>query len=271
MPLTRRAVLASAAASLTAGPAAAAPSARLLGPEWRRTGSGADPDHAPWDRFLAAHLSRGADGIARVGYAAARRDLPALRAYIAALEATDPTALAAPAAMAYWINLYNAVTVALVLEAYPVDSIREVRGGLLNTGPWDVETTRVNGTALTLDDIEHGILRPVWRDPRIHYAVNCASIGCPDLAPRAYRSATLETMLEDGARAYVNHPRGARLDEGRLVVSSIYDWFQADFGGTESGVLDHLRHNAAAPLRSQLDGRSGYDDHDYDWSLNDAT
>lgn len=268
---TRRLALAGIAAlAALPGRAAAAPSARLLGPEWTRFGTAGDPDHGAWAAFLGTYLREGADGINRIDYAAARAAQPQLRGYIGALEAVDPTALSRDAAMAYWINLYNALTVALVLEEYPVGSIKEVRGGLLNSGPWDVAAVTVNGAELTLDDIEHRILRPVWRDPRIHYAVNCAALGCPNLAPRPYRSDRLEAMLEAGARSYVNHPRGATVRGGELVVSSIYDWFEADFGGSEAGVIAHLADYAEPPLAAALAGRSEIDADRYDWSLNAA-
>ena len=87
---------------------------------------------------------------------------------------------------------------------------------------------------MSLDDIEHRILRPIWRDPRIHYAVNCASIGCPDLFPEAITAANADAYLTRGARDYINDPRGAVVTGGRLTVSSIYKWFREDFGGTRS-------------------------------------
>ncbi len=116
---------------------------------------------------------------------------------------------------------------------------------------------------------EHGVLRPIWRDPRIHYALNCASIGCPNLAGRAYTRDHLERLLEEGARDYVNHPRGAVWQDSELRVSSIYDWYQEDFGGTEAGVLGHLLRYARPELAERLRGYAGPIDYDYDWSLNE--
>jgi hypothetical protein len=113
-------------------------------------------------------------------------------------------------------------------------------------------------------------LRPIFADPRIHYAVNCASIGCPDLAREAYGRDTTEAMLDAAARAFVNHPRGARIERGRLRVSSIYDWFKADFGGSDAAVILHLGSYAAPDLAEALRGIRKIDDHGYDWSLNDA-
>ena len=118
---------------------------------------------------------------------------------------------------AYWVNLYNAKTVDLVVAHYPVRSIRDIGiSGLLATGPWGKKVVRVEGVDLSLDDVEHKILRPLWRDPRIHYAVNCASAGrCPNLARSAYTGASLEAMLKVAARDYVNSPRGASIQNRR--------------------------------------------------------
>lgn len=122
---------------------------------------------------------------------------------------------------------------------------------------------------MSLDDIEHGVMRPTFRDPRVHYAVNCASVGCPNLRPRAWRAASLEADLDDAARAFVNHPRGVSvLADGRLRVSSIYQWFREDFGGNEAGVIAHLRQHAAPPLAAQLAQAGSIAGHDYDWALN---
>ena len=172
--------------------------------------------------------------------------------------------------MAWWINLYNAKTIDLILSEYPVDTIREVMGGLFNTGPWDEKVLRVNGAELSLNGVEHGILRPIWGDNRIHYAVNCASIGCPNLKRTPWAAASLEADLDAAARAYVNHPRGASVKNGRLTVSKIYDWYQEDFGGSEEGVIAHLKEHAAAPLAGLIQTIGGIDDSIYDWSLNHA-
>ncbi len=123
---------------------------------------------------------------------------------------------------------------------------------------------------MSLNYIEHLIFRPILRDPRLHYAVNCASLGCPNLRRTAFTSATVDALLSAAARAYVNHPRGARLDHGRLVVSSIYDWFQEDFGGNEAGVIGHLMRFADPALQTGLSEFKGFSGHDYDWTLNDA-
>lgn len=264
--LTRRAAIAGAVALLTPLPASAAPKSRLIDARWSRFGNGTGPDHGAWDAILSRHRSMGPDGIARFDYA--RADSAAVRAYIGALSAVDPATLTSAAAFSYWVNLYNAMTVDAVLGSWPVSSIREIGGNLIAPGPWRQKRARVAGQDLSLDDIEHGILRPVWRDPRIHYAVNCASLGCPDLAARAYTAGRLGAMLDQGARAYVNHPRGAQVTDGRLEVSSIYQWFMADFGSTDAGVIAHLRQYAEPALAARLEGIGRISGDRYDWRIN---
>ena len=125
------------------------------------------------------------------------------------------------------------------------------------------------GRDLSLDNIEHDILRATWKDVRIHYAVNCASFGCPNLAREAYTGARLEPMLEAAARAYVNHPRGFGGKRGRVVASSIYDWYRADWGSVEA-VLDHARKYAEGPTAKLLEGADSIAAYDYNWNLNAA-
>jgi hypothetical protein len=249
--------------------AEAAPRAELW-PRWEThdPASSLAVDHAVWDRWLMAYVTPGADGIHRVAYARVTADDKVrLASYVDALAAAPVDRLSRPEQRALWINLYNALTVKTVLDRYPVTSIREINisPGLFSSGPWGRKLVRIAGEDVSLDDIEHRILRPIWRDPRLHYAVNCASLGCPNLAREAFTAANTERLLDEGARAYAAHPRGARIAEGRLVVSSLYVWFREDFGGTEAGVIEHLKRYGAA-----LEGRTRIDRDAYDWSLNDA-
>ncbi|MEM6971472.1 MAG: DUF547 domain-containing protein [Pseudomonadota bacterium] len=273
--LDRRSFLALGAGMMVAGAATGAPRAASAGPaskliddRWTRFGDAGDPDQSGWGSFLGRYLKRGPSGVMLVDYSGATASRDALKGYIDALQAVQPTTLSRDAAMAYWFNMYNAVTIDLVLDAWPVDSIKKVRGGLFNTGPWGDDVVRVEGQDLSLDDIEHGIMRPVWNDPRIHYGVNCASIGCPDLATKPFTSADLDTMLDAGARAYTAHPRGARLEGGDVIVSTIYDWFNEDFGGTEASILAHIAQYAPADKANELKKKGGIDDYEYDWSIN---
>ncbi len=214
----------------------------------------------------------GADGIHRIAYARVLpADRAALKGYLKTLQGIVVSRLNRAEQRAYWINLYNAATVDVVLAHYPVESILKINisPGLLARGPWGKELLKVEGVALSLDAIEHRILRPIWSDPRTHYAVNCASIGCPNLATRAYTAANMEALLEQGAREYVNHPRGVQLENGKLTVASIYEWFKDDFGGDDAGVIAHVKRYAAPPLARQLGGITTIADDRYDWALND--
>lgn len=236
----------------------------------------AKPDHAPWGRLLAAYLTEGAAGAPNlVDYASLKaneKDHVALKTYISSLEAIDPQTLPGNERFAFWVNLYNALTVDVVTDHYPVASIRDISisPGLFSKGPWGRKLVTVAGRELSLDDIEHRILRPAFGDPRIHYAVNCASWSCPNLAARPYSGAELDAMLDEAARAYINSPRGARVTDGKLEVSSIFRWYMEDFGGTEAGVIAELRKYAAPGLRENLENIAAVASYDYDWSLNDA-
>jgi len=268
------AVLALPLAAFTSIEALLAPKAEL----WERwtpqdPASTAEIDHAAWAALLARYVKTDTNGVNRFDYAqVSAADREALRGYIARLSGVAIGRYARPEQLAYWINLYNALTVQVILDHYPVASIRDIdiSPGLFADGPWGATLATVDGQPVTLNDIEHRILRPIWRDPRIHYAVNCASVGCPNLAAAPYRRATIEPMLDDAARAYVNSPRGARFEDGRLIVSSIYIWFGDDFGGGDAAVIEHLRRYAGAPLREMLRDKSAIDGHAYDWSLNGA-
>jgi len=252
-----------------------APSAALW-PRWQEhdPASTADVDHAAWDGLLASYRRIGDDGIARFAYGAVgAADRAALQGHVERLAATRVTGLGRDAQRAYWINLYNALTVRVVLEHYPVETIRDIdiSPGWFSDGPWDAPLVEIEGQPVTLNDIEHRILRPIWRDPRIHYAINCAALGCPNLPAEAVTPGNAEAILAAAARAYVNHPRGARLDGDRLTVSSIYIWFVEDFGGSDAGVIAHLRRHAEPGLAAALETVDRITDHGYDWRLNDAS
>jgi hypothetical protein len=230
-------------------------------------------DHGAWDHFVKAYVSPSPDGINRIDYTGVTEsDRRALQAYIAELPAASIGRFSRDEQLAYWINLYNALTVSVVLDHYPVESIRDIdiSPGFFSDGPWDKKLIEVEGEALSLNDIEHRILRPIWKDPRIHYAVNCASIGCPNLQTTAFTGGNANTLLGRGARQYVNHPRGAQITDGELIASSIYVWYREDFGGSDEGVIRHLQKFAMPKLRSALATVEDIADDRYDWSLNDA-
>ncbi|MGI9486282.1 MAG: DUF547 domain-containing protein [Geminicoccaceae bacterium] len=230
-------------------------------------------DHSVWGDFLGRYLTTSSDGINRVAYGQVTpEDASALKSYVENLSKVAISDYARPEQMAYWINLYNALTVQVIIDHYPVESIREVdiSPGFFSDGPWGKKLVSIEGEKVALDDIEHQILRPIYRDPRIHYAVNCASIGCPNLQPRPYEADELDRQLDDAAIEFVNHQRAVEVRDGQVTTSSIYRWFEEDFGGNDQGVIAHLKAYAAPDLAMKLEGISRIDDHEYDWLLNDA-
>ena len=259
----------------SATPGHAAPKAELW-PRWQKHDAASTQtiDHSLWDTFLKKNLvAPHPSGINRVRYASvAPEDRKALKDYLKNLQGLPISSYNRAEQKAYWINLYNGLTVDLILSRFPVESIRDINisPGLFARGPWGAKLLNIEEERLSLDDIEHRILRPIWKDNRVHYAVNCASLGCPNLQPTAYTSENTEALLEKGAREYVNHPRGVVINNGKLHVSSIYVWFQEDFGGSAEGLMEHWSKYANQVLADALKNYSGGLEHDYDWRLNAA-
>ena len=226
--------------------------------------------HAAWTAILAEYVKPGADGLNRFDYGALKAseaDRAALTQYLSSFAALDFDALTSDEAFAAWANLYNALTIEHMIGRYPVKSIRS--GYFI--GPWKEVKILAGGREVSLDDIEHKILRVEWNDPRVHYAVNCASIGCPNLQTQAWEAATLDTDLDRAAREFINSPRGVTIRErGGLQVSRIYKWFEEDFGGNEAGVIDHLLQHADDGLAQQIRANADIKRHAYDWDLNDV-
>ena len=240
----------------------------------RNPGSTEQIDHSAWNRFLGQYVRQGTDGINRVQYSRVNdTDRQQLQQYIASLEQLPVRSYSAAQQLAYWINLYNAVTIDVVLQHYPVSSIRDIdiSPGFFSDGPWGKKLLTIEGQPVSLNDIEHRILRPLWQDPRLHYALNCASLGCPNLSTRAFTADTLDTMLDQAATAYINDPRGVSFENGKLYVSSIYNWFRGDFGDSDRAIIDHLQRYASALLKEKLSTSGSISGYRYNWSLNDAS
>jgi hypothetical protein len=225
------------------------------------------PAHAAWTCLLKKYVQAGTDGVNRIDYAAFKantEDRAALDKYIAGFADMDLSGTDA-ATFAAWANLYNAVTVRYILEQFPTGSIRN---GFLFGGPWKKIKVDAGGQTVSLDEIEHGILRPRFGNPLVHYAINCAAISCPNLQPKAWQGATLDADLAIAARAYINDPRGVTMTPRGLRISSIYDWFEADFGGSNQAVIDHLLAYADAGLAEEIRSNPRIRAYEYDWSLN---
>ena len=229
-------------------------------------------DHSVWQALLDEYLNdQTDDGVNRFNYdGMLEADKSQLESYLNYLQGIEPRQLNSNEQMAYWINMYNAATVSVVLENGPnLSSIREIRSGIFARGPWKLELLTVAQQKLSLDNIEHGILRPIWRDKRIHYAVNCASFGCPNLLKTAFTAENLESLLEQAAKDYINHPRGVNVEDGDLVLSSIFDWYGEDFGSDFNALIQHLLDYTESELASQIKDFTSAD-YDYDWGLNGA-
>ena len=230
-------------------------------------------DHSAWDQFLKSYLVKRNGEVNRFQYGqVSPADQAKLSEYIKKLEQTTVSRLNRAVQKAFWINLYNALTVKVILDHYPVKSIRDIdiSPGLFSNGPWGKKLAIIENQKVSLDDIEHRILRPIWKDARVHYGVNCASIGCPNLQSVAYTMDNTEELLEKGAQEYINDDRGAFFDDGKLVVSSIYSWFKIDFGGDDAGVIAHLKKYATPELQDKLRLVDRIADTRYDWALKDA-
>jgi hypothetical protein len=239
----------------------------------------AAPDHGAWNTLLQRYVRAGADGLNRVDYAgwkASPTDRAALDRYIETLAGVKPSALNRADAFAFWANLYNAITIDVVLDRYPVKSIRDIKstGAFLDPkaliGPWRTKRVTVEGKNMSLDDIEHGTMRPTFKDPRVHYAVNCASIGCPNLAREAFNGAALEAQLDAAARDFIAHPRAVTVTGEGLRLSSIYTWFAEDFGD-QTALKAHLVRYAPPEKARAIAAAGKIAGYAYDWSLNDVS
>ena len=241
-------------------------------------------DHGDWDRLLAAHVSDIGDGFATaVDYTGFSKDRDALEAYLDALAAVEQSEFDRwdrDEQLAFLINVYNAWTVELILTAYPdLDSIRDL--GSFFSSPWKKSFVRLFGEEVSLDHVEHTLIRGSGRyeEPRIHFAVNCASIGCPALAAEAYRGDTLEQQLEAATRRFLADSTRNRTNNNALEVSSIFKWYRGDFEKGWRGI-DSLgaflaRYADAVGLTDEQADQAAKSKMrirflSYDWALNDT-
>ncbi len=245
-----------------------------------------DQQHTAWDKLLKAHVVVAADGRAsRVDYAAFKVDHAALTAYLAELSAvgdSDYQGWTVPQRLAFLINAYNAFTIDLILTKYPdLKSIKDL--GSLFGSPWGKVFFTLRGAEHSLDDIEHKMIRVpgAFNEPRIHFAVVCASIGCPMLRNEAYVADRLDAQLEDGLRRFLADRSRNRYDSasGTLKVSHLFGWYDADFTKGDHGFTsvaatlgryaDLLADDAAARNAIRA-GNVPIEFLDYNWNLNDT-
>ncbi len=225
-------------------------------------GSFAQVDHGIYAALLEKYVKNGV-----VDYNGFKHDETRLDQYLNLLEETDTKNLSQGEQFAFYINAYNAWTIKLILTGYPgVKSIKDL--GSIFKSPWKKQIAQIDGGVVTLDYIEHDILRPRFKDSRVHFAINCAAKSCPPLRPEPYRADILDRQLDEMARAFINDPRSNRLEGQTLYVSSIFKWFREDF---HDDVVGFFIKYAQGDLKNRLkDRRSELKVAylDYDWSLN---
>lgn len=229
-------------------------------------------DHSAWAEILGAYLVAGEGGQAGFNYGAVTpQDRGLLDGYIRMLSRVDVDRLNRAEQMAYWINAYNALIVSIVLSEYPVKSINDIGGWFFSPGPWKEKRFRVYLIRLSLNDIYHRILRPIWQDRRVHYAISCAANGCAALNPTPYSGATIEADLELGAYRFINDGPAILTFKGEAITASrIYEWYAADFGGSDQAILSYLKSVARNEMALELALIERISGHGFDWSLNDA-
>ncbi|WP_420404310.1 DUF547 domain-containing protein [Nisaea sp.] len=226
-------------------------------------------DHSLWDRFLRTYRRLRSDRVPLLPYGeVASAELELLDEYLSQLAAIPVHSLDRPEQYAFWLNLHNALVVRLIERAYLVLSIRDIDFG--DGTPWNRPIVEVEGRRLSLGDIRDRILRAFWRDGRLHYGLCYGAVGSPGLLGEAFTGANVDRLLDEQALEFVNHPRGVWVDGNRAVLSSLYDWYAEDFGGSRGPILAHLRLYALPGLRPLLHDDLVID-HAFDWSLNDAT
>jgi len=210
--------------------------------------------HNLWTAALQEHV----DDNGNVNYKSWKEDTTYLDNYIQTLEDNPPTEVwSKNDSLAYFINAYNAVTIKLILDNYPLKSIKNL------IIPWRLKRFSLNGKKISLNDIEHGILRKM-DEPRIHFAINCASASCPKLINIAFESHTMETQLEKVTHDFINDPKKNKISEKKIQLSRIFQWFNADFGNKKERIA-FIRKYADQPF----DENPKVSFLTYDWLLNE--
>ncbi|EON77658.1 Uncharacterized protein DUF547 [Lunatimonas lonarensis] len=223
------------------------------------------PSHQIFDGLLKEHVRQ--DGT--VDYPGFIRNKDLLVSYLDLLSTHPPdrSSWSIDEQLAYWINAYNAFTVKLIIDHYPVKTIQDIGPKLniplINT-VWHLEFFSIGGKKASLDEIEHKILRKEFDEPRIHFAINCASFSCPLLANEAYVADKLEAQLERAARRFINDPERNRIQKEKAELSELFSWFKGDF--TKSGSLGAYLNRYSQVKMSE---RAKINYIPYDWRLNE--
>ncbi len=211
-------------------------------------------DHAQWNTLLQKHVSKSGN----VDYKGFQKDSKQLQSYLDLLAANVPTkSWSKNAVLAYWINTYNAYTVKLILDNYPVKSIKDI------SNPWGKKFFTLGAKKYSLEEVEHEILRKM-DEPRIHFAINCASFSCPNLLNEAYTEAKVEKQLESVAKSFVNDKTKNTITANKIEISEIFNWFSGDFK-TKGTLIDFLNQYSTVKINSKASVKFKT----YNWSLND--
>jgi len=223
------------------------------------------PSHELWDSLLKVHVEK--SGL--VNYSGFLKDSAILNHYLSELSGKHPNdKWNKKEQLAYWINCYNAFTIKLILENYPLKSIKDIKAGPdipFIRSAWDIKFIEIEGQKYDLNNIEHSILRNQFDEPRIHFAINCASISCPNLRNEAYVADKLEDQLNDQTEAFLNDSTKNQIGTNRLVLSKIFKWYKSDF--TDSGSLIEFINSF---ISISIDTEVEIDYMDYNWNLNDV-
>lgn len=219
-------------------------------------------DHSGFAYLTGQYVKNGG-----VDYKGFQQEEGKLDRYLEQMEHVATDGLSRNEQFAFYINLYNAWTIKLILSEYPdIESIKDI-GGLFSS-PWKKKIVRVNGKIISLDAVEHEILRPRFDDPRVHFAINCASKGCPPLTSEPYRGDRLDVQLDDATRSFLNDLSKNRLEGNTLYVTKIFKWFKEDFN---DDIIGFFMKYGSEELRGSLSRQKGkikIKYLDYDWSLN---
>lgn len=212
------------------------------------------PDHNAFNKLLSKHVSSSG----KVNYKGFKADNHMLEDYLSQLQDNPiKSGWSKKEKLAYWINAYNAYTIKLIVDNYPVSSITDLHGGK----PWDAKWIKLDGKTLSLNNIENDIIRPTFKEPRIHFAVNCAAKSCPPLSNSVWTAANLESKFETATKKFVNDSKYNSVSSSGANVSKIFEWYKEDFGDLTA----FLNKYANSPLGSG--GKISF--MEYDWKLNE--
>ena len=260
----------SVALLLTSGLSVAAPASDYW-PIWNKSNEANRRviKHSGFDAILHTYVVTGhASGINRFRYGdVSRKHRKQLDRYLRANTSIDPRDYSRAEQKAYWLNLYNALTLDLILDNYPVDSIEDIPGPGMK-GPWDKKLVSVAGQKISLNDIEHRILRPLWQDHKVHFGLACGGLGCPNLQPQAFTGANSRDLLKKSGYEFVKHPRGVKLENGELHASKLFEWYKADFAKNDKKLLKVFARYSSDRDALYLLGFNGKIDYTHDWSIN---